>query len=90
VSPPARFGRGVGVNPDVPGFLTVAAVGIPCLAALWPAERHRCAPMLKLSLFASRHFDAINMMTLLFYGALGAASYLIFLQCELHLGYSAA
>jgi MFS family permease len=46
--------------------------------------------MLKLSLFASRQFDAINVMTLLFYGALGAASYLIFLQCELRLGYSAA
>jgi EmrB/QacA subfamily drug resistance transporter len=70
--------------------LAAAAVGVLCLAALWPAERHRRAPLLKLSLFASREFDAINVMTLLFYGALGAASYLIFLLCELRLGYSAA
>jgi EmrB/QacA subfamily drug resistance transporter len=70
--------------------LAAAAVGVACLAALWPAERHRRNPMLKLSLFASRQFDAINVMTLFFYGALGAASYLIFLQCELRLGYSAA
>ena len=46
--------------------------------------------MLRLSLFASRQFDAINAMTVLFYGALGAASYLVILQCELRLGYLAA
>ncbi len=46
--------------------------------------------MLRLSLFASRQFDAINVTTVLFYGALGAASYLLILQCELRLGYSAA
>ena len=68
--------------------LVAAAVGVAGLAVLWPAERRRRAPMLKLSLFASRPFDAINVMTVLFYGALGAASYLVFLQCELRLGYS--
>ena len=41
--------------------------------------------MLRLSLFVSRQFDAINVMTLLYYGALGAASYLVILQCELRL-----
>ena len=46
--------------------------------------------MLRLSLFVSRQFDAINVMTLLYYGALGAASYLVILQCELRLGYSPA
>jgi EmrB/QacA subfamily drug resistance transporter len=70
--------------------LAAGAVGVVSLAALGPAERHRRAPMLKLSLFVSRQFDAINVMTLLFYGALGTASYLIFLECELRLGYSAA
>jgi Na+/melibiose symporter-like transporter len=48
------------------------------------------APLLRLSLFTSRQFDAINVMTLVFYGALGAASYLVILQCELRLGYSPA
>jgi EmrB/QacA subfamily drug resistance transporter len=70
--------------------LVAAAVGVAGLAVLWPAERRRRAPLLKLSLFASRPFDAINVMTVLFYGALGASSYLVFLQCELRLGYSAA
>jgi EmrB/QacA subfamily drug resistance transporter len=70
--------------------LITAVIGIACLTALLPAERRRRDPMLRLSLFASRQFDAINVMTVLLYGALYAASYLIILQCELRLGYSAA
>jgi hypothetical protein len=46
--------------------------------------------MLRLSLFATRQFDAINVTTVLFYGAYGAASYPLVLQCELQLGYSAS
>ena len=45
--------------------------------------------MLKLSLFASRQFTAINAATVLFYGALAGAGYLLVLRCELTLGYSA-
>ena len=67
-----------------------AAVGVLALAALLPVERRTRAPMLRLSLFASRQFDAINVTTLLFYAALSAAGYLVILQCELQLGYSAA
>ncbi len=70
--------------------LAAAVVGVLGLTALVPAERRQRAPMLRLALFASRQFDAINVMTLVFYGALGAASYLVILQCELRLGYSAA
>jgi EmrB/QacA subfamily drug resistance transporter len=67
-----------------------AAVGVIALLALAPVERRLRAPMLRLSLFASRQFDAINVTTILFYGALSAASYLLILQCELRLGYPAA
>lgn len=70
--------------------LAAAVVGVLGLTALVPAERRQRAPMLRLALFASRQFDAINVMTLVFYGALAAASYLVILQCELRLGYSAA
>jgi EmrB/QacA subfamily drug resistance transporter len=70
--------------------LVAAVAGAASLAALVPAERRRRAPMLRLSLFASRQFDAINVMTVLLYGALYAAGYLVTLQCELRLGYSAA
>src|SRR3954447_3400667 len=65
------------------------AVGGVALAALVPAERQRRAPMLRLSLFASRQFDAINVVTIFFYGAIAAASYLLIVQFELRLGYTA-
>jgi MFS family permease len=45
--------------------------------------------MLELSLFASRQFTAINAATVVFYGALAAAGYLLVLRCELTLGYTA-
>jgi EmrB/QacA subfamily drug resistance transporter len=68
----------------VPGLL-----GLACLAALVPVEQRRARPMLRTALFRSRPFNAINAATVLFYGALAAASYLVVLQCELRLGYSA-
>jgi EmrB/QacA subfamily drug resistance transporter len=70
-------------------IVIAAVLGAACLAALAPAERRRTAPMLRLGLFRSRQFDAINATTVLFYGALGAASYLVVVQCQLRLGYSA-
>lgn len=71
-------------------IVVAAAIGILALATVLPVERRQSAPMLRLSLFASRQFDAINVTTVLFYGALSAASYLLVLQCELQLGYSAS
>ena len=65
-------------------------VGGLALAALVPVERRRRAPMLRLSLFASRQFDAINATTVLFYGALTAAGYLTVIEFELKLGYTAS
>jgi MFS family permease len=70
--------------------LITAAAGVVSLTVLVPVERRQRAPVLRLSLFASRQCNAINITTVLFYGALGAASYLLVLQCELRLGYSAA
>jgi MFS family permease len=67
----------------------LAEGGLLCLAALVPVERRRRNPMLRLSLFSSRQFDAINATTVLLYGALAAGSYLLVLQCQLRLGYSA-
>lgn len=65
------------------------ALGLACLAALVPVERRQRAPMLRTALFRSRPFNAINAATLLFYGALAAVGYLVVLQCQLQLGYSA-
>jgi EmrB/QacA subfamily drug resistance transporter len=73
-----------------PPVLVAGAAGLAAAAALVPVERHRRAPMIRLSLFASRQFDAINVTTILFYGALAAAGYLLVLECQLQLGYSAS
>ena len=64
-------------------------VGAACLIALVPTERRVRTPMLKLSLFRSRQFTAINVATVVFYGALAAAGYLLVLRCQLTLGYTA-
>jgi EmrB/QacA subfamily drug resistance transporter len=69
--------------------LVSAIVGVACLVALIPVEQRQAAPMLRTALFRIRQFVAINAATLLFYGALSAASYLVVLQCQLRLGYSA-
>ena len=69
--------------------LVPGAVGVVCLAALVPVEQRQAAPMLRTALFRIRQFVAINAATVLFYGALSAASYLVVLQCQLQLGYSA-
>jgi EmrB/QacA subfamily drug resistance transporter len=69
--------------------LAAGVIGIVCLAALGPVELRQRSPMLRTNIFRSRQFDAINSATLLFYGALAAASYLVVLQCQLQLGYSA-
>jgi EmrB/QacA subfamily drug resistance transporter len=73
-----------------PRVLTELIIGTACLLALVPVERRVRAPMLKLSLFASRQFSAINAATVLLYGAQGAAAYLLVLRYEILLGYSAA
>ncbi|GAA1121775.1 MFS transporter [Kribbella jejuensis] len=69
--------------------LVSGAVGVVCLIALVPVEQRRPAAMLRTALFRIRQFVAINAATILFYGALSAASYLVVLQCQLRLGYSA-
>ena len=74
-------------NPRVIIGLVVGVIG---LALLVPVERRVRSPMLKLSLFQSRQFSAINAATVAFYGALAAANYLVILRSELTLGYSAA
>src|SRR3954452_3316740 len=80
---------GAGAGWTSPRIVIAFIVGGLSLVALVPVERRRRAPMLRLSLFASRQFDAINAATVLFYGALSAAGYLIIVQLQLRLGYTA-
>ncbi|MBV8478707.1 MAG: DHA2 family efflux MFS transporter permease subunit [Actinobacteria bacterium] len=73
-----------------PKIIVALVIGVAALVALVPAEQRQKSPMLRLSLFVSRQFDAINAATLLLYGALAAGNYLVTVQVELRLGYTAA
>lgn len=70
--------------------VVAGVVGVCALVGLSSLEPRLADPMLRVSLFASRQFSAINATTVLLYGALGAAGYLVVLQLQLQLGYSAA
>lgn len=73
------------------------AMGWGALAAALPAvllfvwrERRAAAPMMPLTLFASRDFAGANALTVLLYAALGGALFLLpFMLIQVH-GYSAA
>lgn len=69
---------------------TIAAVlGVLGLVA-FPFVEHRArAPLLPLELFRSRQFTGANLTTLAMYGAMGGAFFLVSLQLQQSLGYSA-
>ena len=72
-----------------PAFLVPLAVGLPLLVAFVWHEQRTPAPMMPLPLFRSRMFSGINVLTLLLYGALGGAMFLLpFGLIQVH-GYSA-
>jgi EmrB/QacA subfamily drug resistance transporter len=67
----------------------LAAGGVGVLAAFAVIEARRDNPMLPLDLFANRVFSAINALTFVIYGALGAVLFLISLTLQVGLGYPA-
>lgn len=71
--------------------LTVASavVGAAALVALAPVERRQPVPMVPLDVFRSRQFVGVNLATLAVYAALGGALFLLALQLQTSLGYSA-
>jgi len=69
--------------------ITSLSVGTMLLIAFLLAEKGAAAPMMPLELFRSRTFSAVNLLTLLLYGALGAAFFFLpFLLIQAR-GYSA-
>lgn len=64
-------------------------VGVGLLAAFLLAERRSRTPMLPLSLFSSTQFSGANVVTLAVYAGLGVASFLVVLDLQHGLGYSA-
>lgn len=67
----------------------VGGAGALVLAAFLVVEARRADPMLPLSLFRSRQFSGANGTTLAVYAALGGAFFLLVLELQVALGYSA-
>ncbi|HWE64180.1 MAG TPA: MFS transporter [Chloroflexota bacterium] len=72
-----------------PVVLGALAAGIVALALFVAVEAHNPHPMLPLTLFRSRTFSGGNLLTLLLYGALGAALYYLPFNLQQVHGYSA-
>ncbi len=74
---------------DEPVVLLAAGTGMVFLIAFFYVERGREHPMMPLTIFRSRQFSAANGTTLLVYAALSGAMFLLVLQLQKILGYSA-
>ena len=80
-------------GPSPGSNLTVAilagVVGVGALVAFVVVERRSRAPMLPLSVFSSRQFTISNILTFAVYGALGGVLFLLAVDLQQVLGYSA-
>jgi len=69
--------------------IVAAAGGAACLVAFVIAERHASAPLMPLEVFRSRQFSGANLVTLFVYASLGILLFLLMLELQDALGYSA-
>ncbi|HEX3946588.1 MAG TPA: DHA2 family efflux MFS transporter permease subunit [Acidimicrobiales bacterium] len=74
---------------DLAVSLAVGAVGAGALVAFVFAERRSPGPMLPLSIFSSRQFTAANLTTFAVYAALVGVLFLLAVDLQQVLGYSA-
>jgi EmrB/QacA subfamily drug resistance transporter len=72
-----------------PVVLGALAGGVALLSAFAAWERRTAAPLLPLGLFSSRQFNAANAVTLVVYGGLGGALFLLPIQLQQVSGYPA-
>lgn len=69
--------------------IALSAAGTATLVAFVVIESHRAHPMLPLELFRSRDFTVANLTTVVVYAALGGALFLVVLELQRVLHYSA-
>ncbi|HEY2667625.1 MAG TPA: MFS transporter [Actinomycetota bacterium] len=72
-----------------PAQAAAAVVGVVSLAAFVSIERRTRQPMMPLNLFRSHQFTGANLTTLAVYTGLGGTFFLVVLELQLALGYSA-
>lgn len=80
---------GPGAGFDDPLILAALAIGVLLLVAFFVVERRSELPMLPLDIFHSPQFTGANLVTLFVYAALGAVFFLLMVQLQGVLGYSA-
>jgi EmrB/QacA subfamily drug resistance transporter len=71
-----------------PSVLVALVIGVVCLVAFVEVERHSSHPMLPPGIFANIRFTGANLVTVVVYGALGTATFLVVVYLQA-LGYSA-
>jgi EmrB/QacA subfamily drug resistance transporter len=79
---------GPGFGWTSPRILLAGAVGVAALVAFVVWERRSRHPMLPLDIFSSRQFTAANLVTLVVYGALGGALFLMPIQLQRVVGFT--
>ena len=75
-----------GISPTV---AAAAVIGVIALAAFVLIERRSSHPMLPLDIFTSRQFTWANVVTFAVYGGMGAVFFLLVVQLQTVLGYTA-
>ena len=68
--------------------LAGGAVGVVALGAFVWAERHERAPLVPLSMFASRQFSGVNLVTFVVYGGMAGLFFLLVVYLQYVAGYS--
>lgn len=76
-------------HPSPLAIAVPALAGLACGVAFWRTERRSRAPMLPLSVFSSRLFTTMNLVTLCLYAAIGGVFFLLPVQLQIAAGYSA-
>lgn len=72
-----------------PRVLTSLVIGVVALAVFVEVERRSSHPMLPPGIFANRRFTGANLVTVVVYGGLGTATFLLVVYLQTVLGYSA-
>jgi EmrB/QacA subfamily drug resistance transporter len=72
-----------------PLVLVSLAIGVVALAAFVEVERRGSHPMLPPGIFANLRFTGANLVTVVVYGALGTATFLVVVYLQTALGYEA-
>ena len=76
------------LDPSDPVVFVPLTAGVVALAAFIAVERRVAAPMLRLELFRSRTFSAVNGVTFLIYAALGGVFFFVVLHLQVVSGFS--